>query len=90
MLCHCNPCVHVFSHAGEKLRSLISVSDPWFFCLDAADNIIISKCSAHRIEIVFSKEGNLIKTLSGEGQPGMLHYPRVCLFLFFFTGPGSK
>ena len=76
-----NPCVHVFSHAGEKLRSLVSggnqmqVIDPYFFCLDAAENIIISDCSASRIQI-FSKEGNLINTIGGEGhQPGMLYYP---------------
>ena len=81
VLCIDNPCVHVFSHAGEKLRSLVSggnqmqVIDPYFFCLDAAENIIISDCSASRIQI-FSKEGNLINTIGGEGhQPGMLYYP---------------
>ena len=41
VLCLDNPCVQVFSHAGERLRSLVSrgeqmqVSDPYFFCLDA-------------------------------------------------------
>ena len=81
VLCKDNPCVQVFSHAGERLRSLISsgyhmqVSHPFYFCLDAADNIIISDYLAHRIQI-FSKEGNLIKTVGEYGdQPGMLYRP---------------
>ena len=76
-----NPCLNVFSHAGEILRSLVSkgnqmqVYDPLFFCLDTAENIIISDESTHRIKI-FSKEGNLIKTIEEEGhQPGMLSFP---------------
>ena len=64
VLCNDNPCVHVFSHAGEKLRSLISQGDqmqvtgPWLFCLDAAENIIISDFFAHNVK-VFTKEGTL-------------------------------
>ena len=82
VLCNDNPCLHVFSHAGERLRSLVSrgnqmqVTYPFFFCLDAAENIIISDFSADRINI-FSKAGNLIKTLGKEGhQPGMLYHPK--------------
>ena len=81
VLCNVNPCLHVFSHAGERLRSLVSggyqmqVNYPHFFCLDAEENIIISDYFVHRIKI-FSKEGNLINTLGEEGhQPGMLYYP---------------
>ena len=81
MLCDDNPCLHVFSHVGERLRSLVSggyqrqVTSPSCFCLDAAENIIISDWSDHRIKI-FSKEGNLIKAIGEEGhQPGMLHFP---------------
>ena len=81
VLCRDNPCVQVFSHAGERLRCLLSsgylmqVAHPDFFCLDAAENIIISDYSAHRIKI-FSKEGNLIKTVGEEGhQPGMFYNP---------------
>ena len=68
MLCEDNSCAHVFSHAGEKLRFLVSRGDEMqvtysdFFCLDAAENIIISDYRSHRIQI-FSKEGNLIKTI---------------------------
>ena len=82
VLCWDNPCVQVFSHAGERLRSLVSwgeqmqVSSPWFFCLDAERNIIISDCGTHQIKI-FSKEGNHIRTIGEEGhQPGMFYYPR--------------
>ena len=68
MLCHDNPCLHVFSYAGQKLRSLLScgsrgdqmqVNYPRFFCLDSAENIIISDYWSHTIQI-FTKEGNLI------------------------------
>ena len=81
VLCEDNPCVLVFSHAGERLRSLVSrgnqmqMINPFFFCLDAAENIIISDSLAHRIKI-FSEEGNLIKTIGEEGQhPGMFYFP---------------
>ena len=81
VLCRDNPCVQVFSHAGERLRSLLSsgylmqVAHPDFFCLDAAENVLISDNSDHRIKI-FSKEGNLIKTVGEEGhQPGMFYHP---------------
>ena len=81
VLCKYNPCVHVFSHAGDKLRFLLSsgylmqVAHPDYFCLDAVENIIMSDYSAHRVQI-FSKEGNLIKTMGEEGQqPGMLRHP---------------
>ena len=77
VLCGDNPCVLVFSHAGERLRSLVSrgnqmqVTNPDCFCLDAAENIIIRDYFAHRIQI-FSKEGNLINTIRVEGEfPGM-------------------
>ena len=82
VLCEDNPCVHVFSHSGERLRSLVSrgdymqVTHPRFFCLDAAENIIISDYSDHRIQI-FSKEGNLINTIGEEGeQPRMFCLPQ--------------
>ena len=80
VLCLDNPCVHVFSHAGERLRSLVSrgvqmqVTSSLFFCLDSAENIIISDWS-HRIKI-FTKEGNLLTTIGERGhQAGMFIYP---------------
>ena len=82
VLCEDNPCVRVFSHAGERLRSLVSrgkqmqVSDPWYFCLDTKGNIIIIDQGTHQIKI-FSKEGNHIRTIGERGQqPGMFYYPR--------------
>ena len=80
VLCLDNPCVHVFSHAGERLRSLVSrgvqmqVTSSLFFCLDSAENIIISDWS-HRIKI-FTKEGNLLTTIGERGhQAGMFIFP---------------
>ena len=82
VLCYDNPCLHVFSHTGEKLRSLISsgyqmqVHSPFFFCLDSAENIIISDFRSSRIQI-FTKEGNLITTIGENGhQVGMFYSPR--------------
>ena len=82
VLCFDRPCLHVFSHAGEKLRSLISrsdqmqVRDPSFFCLDSAENIIISDWLSGRIQI-FTKEGNLITTIGENGhQVGMFFCPK--------------
>ena len=82
VLCYDNPCVLVFYHAGERLRSLVSkgnqmqVTYPLFFCLDAAENIVISDISFYRIQI-FSKEGNLMNTIGELGQqPGMFCRPR--------------
>ena len=81
VLCGDNPCVLVFSYAGERLRSLVSrgyqmqVIEPLFFCLDAAENIIFSDASANRIQI-FSRDGNLINMIGEEGyQPGMFYRP---------------
>ena len=64
-----NPCVHVFSLAGDKLRSFITHGDTGmqvriasFFCLDAEKNLIISDCWDHCIK-VFSPNGTLIHTI---------------------------
>ena len=82
VLCIDSPCMHVFSRAGEELRSLVSrgesmqITKPLFFCLDSAENIIFSDNLTHNVKI-FTKEGNLLKTLGEEGyQVGMLYFPR--------------
>ena len=82
VLCHNNPCVQIFSHAGERLRSLVSrgvqmqVTSSLYFCLDSAENIIMSDYWSHRIQI-FTKEGNLLTTIGEEGhQAGMFIFPK--------------
>ena len=63
-------CIHVFSHAGGKIQSLIpcgygpggQVEYPYFFCLDSRGNFVISDCVLCQIRI-FSKEGKLIYKL---------------------------
>ncbi|KAI6649173.1 hypothetical protein LOD99_11542 [Oopsacas minuta] len=73
VLCEDNPCVHVFSHTGGRLRSLISMGSqmeitvPYLFCLDSAGNILISDRFSKAIKI-FSKEGNHIQTIQVEVQ----------------------
>ena len=76
-----NPCVHVFSLNGDKIRSFISrnkenlVEMAFFFCLDSHGNIVISDYSAHDIK-VFSPEGELLHTLGEHGHtPGTFYHP---------------
>ena len=65
-----NPCLHVFSQSGEKLRSLITrctqgneqVKRGYFFCFDKQQNILISDFADYSIK-VFSQEGALLHTL---------------------------
>ena len=65
-----NPCLHVFSRSGEKLRSFITrgeqgneqVKRGYFFCLDKQQNILISDYKDNSIK-VFSQEGALLYTL---------------------------
>ena len=82
VLCTVSPCIRVFSHTGDTLRSLITQGDQLqvntasYFCLDSQENIIISDFSAQNIK-VFSKEGNLICTIGERGQGiGMFEYPQ--------------
>ena len=81
VLCDDSPCVRVFSHAGEMTRSLVTrgdemqVSDAYFFCLDAQQNLLISDYGAHNVKI-FSKDGTCLHTVGQEGQGrGMLVHP---------------
>ena len=65
-----NPCLHVFSQTGEKIRSLITrdfkidaqVRRCYSFCLDKKQNILMSDKGAENIK-VFSQEGALLHTL---------------------------
>ena len=67
-------CINFFSRNGTLLSSCISlgggqncsVEYPWFFCLDPAENIIISDTDRHAIKI-FSKSGQRIHTIGKEG-----------------------
>ena len=73
VLCHVSPCILVFSHAGEKIRSLVTqgglgmqIGSADFFCLDRKQNLLISDSVNHQVRI-FSKEGTHLHTI---GQPG--------------------
>ena len=70
VLCDVSPNILVFSYGGELIRSVITrgiqINDPMYFCIDAAENIIISDWGSHSIE-VFSKEGTEIHTIGGIG-----------------------
>ena len=77
-----SPCVHVFTHTGHKIRSLITcgegmqISAPSFFCIDSKKNLIISECWGHQIKI-FSNEGVLLHTIGEHGhQVGMFNGPQ--------------
>ena len=77
-----NPCMMVLSLEGDMLHSLISkgleldVLEPYFFCLDANNNFIISDVGTHSIR-VFSPAGNLLHTIGRLGhQRGMFYKPQ--------------
>ena len=74
VLCHMSPCILVFSYGGELIRSVITrgiqINYFYYFCIDAAENIIISDSGFHSIKI-FSKEGTHIHTIRE-----MFEYPR--------------
>ena len=78
-----NPCLHVLTLEGDKLHSLIAYGEgmdmlesPWFFCLDALNNFVLSDVKSHSIR-VFSPEGNLLHTIGREGhQQGMFYLPQ--------------
>ena len=75
VLCADSPCTLVFSHAGEKLRQLITrgygmgIGFALFFCLDRKQNLLISHCFNDKVTI-FSKEGTQLHTI---GEPGRAH-----------------
>ena len=77
-----NHCIQVFSHNGEKIRSLITqdlnqcivLAD--YFCLDADNNIIISDWGDNCIK-VFSPEGTLLHRIGQQGdEKGMFQSPK--------------
>ena len=66
-----SPCIIMFSHAGEKIRSFINtrglgmqVTRASFFCLDALKNLIISDYGANSVKI-FSPDGSLLHSIGG-------------------------
>ena len=67
-------CVHFFSRDGHLLSSCVpqgltqdsSVNFPYFFCLDAANNIVISDCNNNAIKI-FTELDHHIHTIGREG-----------------------
>ena len=67
-------CIHFFSRSGDLLTSCVSrgldqrclVRNPWFFCLDCEQNILISDCEHHDIKIL-SNSGELLHTIGREG-----------------------
>ena len=82
VLCHGSPCILVFSHAGEKIRSLITygtgmqIRAAYFFCLDRNQNLLISDWSNDEVRI-FSKEGTHLHTIGEPGhEVGMLDGPK--------------
>ena len=83
VLCPVSPCILVFSHAGEEIRSLVTrggrgmqIGSASFFCLDKKQNLLISDYENNQVRI-FSKEGTHLHTIGQPGQQaGMLYYPQ--------------
>ena len=81
VLCTVSPCILVFSHAGEKIRQLITRGEgrqiryARFFCLDRNQNLLISDCWNHEVRI-FSKEGTHLHTIGERGhEVGIFFFP---------------
>ena len=68
-------CIHFFSRSGDLLTSCVSqgrgqeclVYEPWFFCLDCEQNILVSDWGQHVIKIL-SNSGELLHTIGREGK----------------------
>ena len=90
VLCECSPSILVFSHAGEKIRSLITqatgmqigmltrmqIGTAYYFCLDRKQNLLISDWDNHEVRI-FSKEGTHLHTIGKKGHGvGMFRSPQ--------------
>ena len=85
VLCYVSPCIFVFSHAGEKIRQLITrgimdmgmqIGYANFFCLDRNQNLLISDWSNGEVRI-FSKDGTHLHTIGEHGyEVGMLAFPK--------------
>ena len=82
VLCDVSHCILVFSHAGEKIRQLITLGDGMqiefarFFCLDRKQNLLISDWRNSEVRI-FSKEGTHLHTIGERGhEVGMFVFPR--------------
>ena len=79
-------CIHFFSRGGDLLRSCVTrgkdgmMHSPWFFCLDAAGNILITEWNRHSIKIL-SPSGQMIHEIGKEGHGrGELYSPSgICL-----------
>ena len=82
VLCEVSPCIHVFSYAGEKIRSLITRGDqmqvitPSSLCIDQVENIIITDMGDDKVKI-FSKNGSPIQLIGETGhQVGKFRLPK--------------
>ena len=85
VLCYDSPYILVLSHAGEKLRQLITrggmgigmqIGRAFFFCLDRNQNLLISDWFNHEVRI-FTKEGTHLHTIGEQGHEiGMFASPR--------------
>ena len=74
--------IRYYNYTHQLTRKLIPcgegghVTNPWHFCLDAEQNILITDSSAHCV-LIFSSKGELIHKFGGEETGrGELSYPR--------------
>ena len=77
VLCRsCESCIHAFSYAGVKIRSLMtSVSNGNFFSLDSSGNIYIGDSRANEITLI-TKEGILLNTLIKDHEVESIQSPQ--------------
>ena len=68
-------CVHIFTNNGDcYVKSIVkkeydfdmAIKNPFFFCLDRADNVIIS--DGHHLLRVYNRDGSIVYRLGGKGE----------------------
>ena len=84
--CVDNPCLHVFTLTGDKIRSILSrgenlqLTRPLFFCNDMNANIVVSDYDDHCIKI-FTPEGEFLHRIGQQGhEKGMFINPKGISF----------
>ena len=77
-----NPCLHVFTLAGVKIRSVLSRGEglqlmcPLFFCIDRSGDIVIINHGDNTIK-VFTPKGGYLDQIGVQGhEKGMFYKPR--------------
>ena len=78
LTCNSNELVHMLDHNGTYIKAVVSLDQKihaWFFCLDMANNILISDWSHHVIR-VYDENNAILHSIGKTGHDrGEMHWP---------------